>query len=481
MKYIGILVALFLCSQSLWAQTISPFVEKKLKEQKKVDIIVYLKEKTLIQSQLPLMDRTARIQFLYQELSQTALKSQKNLLNFLKTSKTQHQSFYIENAVAVFGANDFLVRTLSSFSEVEKIAVNAAGDLNLPVIPSSLGNRNVEPHLSMIGVDQVWDKLKIQGQGIVIAGQDTGYLWEHNSLKKQYRGFNVGSLDHRYSWHNAIHNQGVPGCLQNQASPCDDTGHGTHTMGTMVGDDGLGNQIGVAPLAKWIGCRNMHNGVGTVATYLECFEFFLAPYPQGEDPKTDGRPELAPHIVNNSWSCPIDEGCENNAFLDTMKIFKAAGIFVVVAAGNYGPQCGSVGTPPANHSAEVMSVGAYNTYTKDIAFFSGLGPTFPSGGLAPHMIAPGVFIRSAVHTGINAYDDKAGTSMASPQVAGVVALLWSARPELIGQVEATQEILQKTATPMVASTSCVGFPASKIPNAVYGYGMINAYKALTAP
>lgn len=161
MKCIGILVALFLCSQSLWAQTISPFVEKKLKEQKKVDIIVYLKEKTLIQSQLPLMDRTARIQFLYQELSQTALKSQKNLLNFLKTSKTQHQSFYIENAVAVFGANDFLVRTLSSFSEVEKIAVNAAGDLNLPVIPSSLGNRNVEPHLSMIGVDQVWDKLKI--------------------------------------------------------------------------------------------------------------------------------------------------------------------------------------------------------------------------------------------------------------------------------------------------------------------------------
>lgn len=480
MRSIVILVVLFLCSQPLWAQTISPLVEKKLKEQKQIDIIVYLKEKTLLKSHLPMMDRTARIQYLYKELSQTALKSQKNLIAFLKASKFQHQSFYIENAIAVFAADDFLIRTISAFGEIEKIAVNATGGLNLPEVPA-LENRKVEPHLSMIGVDQVWDKLKFYGQSIVIAGQDTGYYWEHSALKNQYRGFNAGNVDHRYSWHNAIHNQGVPGCVQNQASPCDDTGHGTHTMGTMVGDDGLGNQIGVAPQAKWIGCRNMHNGVGTLASYLECFEFFLAPYPQGGDPKVDGRPDLAPHIVNNSWSCPIDEGCENDALLDTMKVFKAAGIFVVVAAGNYGPQCGSVGTPPANHSTEVMSVGAYNTYTKDIAFFSGLGPTFPSGGLAPHVIAPGVFIRSAVHTGVHAYDDKAGTSMASPQIAGVVALLWSARPELIGNIQATQEILQKTATPMTAGTSCTGFPGSKIPNAVYGYGMINAYKALTTP
>ncbi len=147
------LVALFLCSQSLWAQTISPSVEKKLKEQKKVDIIVYLKEKALIKAQLPLMDRAARIQYLYQELGQTALKSQKNLLNFLKTSKTQHQSFYIENAVAIFGANDLLIRTVSSFSEIEKIAINAEGGLNLPDLPSSLEKRTVEPHLTMIGVD----------------------------------------------------------------------------------------------------------------------------------------------------------------------------------------------------------------------------------------------------------------------------------------------------------------------------------------
>ncbi len=475
-------VFLFAASlNSALAQTISSLVEKKLKTHGTVDIIVHLKQQATLPTQLPLLDRTARIQYLYTELTAHALQSQKYLVDFLKKANVQHRSFYIENAVAIFDADDVLVRTLSAFPEIQKISLNAKGGLNLPVMDDHKTPRKLEPHLSMIGVDQVWQKLKVFGQGIVIAGQDTGYYWEHASLKNQYRGFQNGIVNHNYSWHNAIHNQSTTGCLQNQAQPCDDTGHGTHTMGTMVGDDGLGNQIGVAPQAQWMGCRNMHNGVGTVATYLECFEFFLAPYPQGGDPKTDGRPDLAPHVVNNSWSCPVDEGCENDAFLNTLKIFKAAGIFVVVAAGNYGPNCGSVGTPPANHSEEMMSVGAYNTYTNDIAFFSGLGPTYPSGGLAPHITAPGVFIRSAIPTGKNSYDDKAGTSMASPQVAGVVALLWSARPELIGQIDETSELLKRTATPMAAKTSCGTFVANKIPNAVYGHGMLNAYKALTTP
>ena len=70
-------------------------------------------------------------------------------------------------------------------------------------------------------------------------------------------------------------------------------------MGTMVGDDGGANQVGMAPDAKWIGCRNMDVGNGTPATYSECFQFFLAPTDlTGANPN----PALAPHAINRNWN-----------------------------------------------------------------------------------------------------------------------------------------------------------------------------------
>ncbi len=145
------------------------------------------------------------------------------------------------------------------------------------------------------------------GQGAVIGGQDTGYDWDHPALKNQYRGWNGASADHDYNWHDAIHVTGSI-CGANSPEPCDDDDHGTHTMGTMVGDDGLGNQIGMAPGARWIGCRNMNDGVGTPATYTECYEWFIAPYPVGGTPD-QGDPSKAPDVINNSWGCPPSEGC----------------------------------------------------------------------------------------------------------------------------------------------------------------------------
>ncbi len=92
----------------------------------------------------------------------------------------------------------------------------------------------------------------------------------------------------------------------NSPVPCDDVGHGTHTMGTMVGDDGAANQIGVAPGAKWMGCRNMDVGNGTPATYSECFQWFIAPTNLANQ---NPDPTKAPHVINNSWGCPPSEGC----------------------------------------------------------------------------------------------------------------------------------------------------------------------------
>src|SRR5690606_7611326 len=140
---------------------------------------------------------------------------------------------------------------------------------------------------------------------IGIAGQDTGIRWTHNAIKAKYRGWNGSSADHNHNWHDAIHVTGSS-CGADAMAPCDDNGHGSHTIGTMLGDDGGSNQVGVAPGARWIGCRNMNAGDGTPARYNECAQWFLAPTDlAGNDPQ----PDLAPDVVSNSWGCPVDEGC----------------------------------------------------------------------------------------------------------------------------------------------------------------------------
>jgi len=249
-------------------------------------------------------------------------------------------------------------------------------------------------------------------------------------------------------------------------------------MGTMVGDDGAGHQIGVAPGARWIGCRNMDVGFGTPARYAECFEFFLAPYPVGGDPFTQGMPALAPHVINNSWGCPPEEGCDAAAIemlRQVVAAVRAAGIVVVGSAGNDGYQgCSSVRQPIGMYD-EVLTVGA--TDSADVlAGFSSRGPVTVdgSGRLKPDLTAPGVNVRSAVKG--NTYATMSGTSMASPHVAGVVALLWSAAPHLVGDVDATEGLLLASARPRL-SNACSS-PAEGRPNNLYGWGVVDAEAAL---
>ena len=121
----------------------------------------------------------------------------------------------------------------------------------------------------------VW-ALGYTGQGIVVAGARTRDTSGTTPRSSSSTAAGPGSADHNYNWHDSIHSGGGS-CGADSAAPCDDFGHGTHTMGTMVGDDGGSNQIGVAPGAQWIGCRNMDVGAGTPETYSECFQWFIAP------------------------------------------------------------------------------------------------------------------------------------------------------------------------------------------------------------
>jgi len=288
---------------------------------------------------------------------------------------------------------------------------------------------------------------------------------------QQYRGWNGSAANHDYNWHDSIHTGGGA-CGPDSPAPCDDHGHGTLTTGVVVGDDGGANQIGVAPGARWIGCRNMDQGVGTPATYLECLEFFLAPYPVGGTP-AQGDPDRAPHVTNNSWTCPPSEGCDWDTLQAAFEAQRAAGIMTVVAAGNSGSSCSSVDIPPAIYDA-VYSVGSINLFG-EISSFSARGPVMVdgSGRLKPDISAPGEDVRSSAAGG--GYESASGTSLASPHVAGAVALLWSASPSLIGRIDATEAIFNITAEGWT-SDQC-GDPADAVPNNVYGWGVLDALAA----
>ena len=266
-------------------------------------------------------------------------------------------------------------------------------------------------------------------------------------------------------------------CGNDSPFPCDDFFHGSHTTGTAIGDDGTGNQIGMAPGAQWIGCRNMDEGNGTPARYIECMEFFLAPYPINCTPN-EGDPTKAPDITINSWGCPASEGCSANTLQAAVEAQAAAGIMMVVAAGNSGSACSTVSDPPGIYEAS-YTVGALNTGTDTIAGFSSRGPVTADGSnrIKPDITAPGTNTRSASNSGDNAYTTASGTSMATPHISGAMALLWCALPSLRHQITASRDALNNT-TVYIQDAQC-GDPTP--PNNVYGWGRIDIAAAVGTP
>jgi subtilisin family serine protease len=337
--------------------------------------------------------------------------------------------------------------------------------------------------IQKILADSVWS-MGYEGKNIVIGGQDTGYDWEHPALRENYRGIMEDTVDHNYNWHDAIHEihplnaDSINPCGLDVKMPCDDGSHGTHTMGTMAGKEWQGFNIGVAPEAKWIGCRCMERGWGTPSTYLECFQWFLAPTDlDGENPD----PSLAPHVINNSWSCPEIEGCnpQNFSLLETgVQALRAAGIVVVVSAGNRGSDCSTIDAPPAIFDGS-FAVGAIRM-NDTIAGFSSRGPVMVDSSfrLKPDVVAPGVQVFSARPD--SSGGNSSGTSMSGPHVAGLVALVLSAQPALEGDVEMIESVIRSSATPMFTEQDCGEVGGMEHPNNAYGYGIVNALDAVNA-
>ncbi|GIF45820.1 carboxypeptidase family protein [Asanoa ferruginea] len=425
------------------------------------DLIVLMRDRADLSSVARVRGHAARTTRGYELLRDTAEHSQRDLRAWLTQEKASYRPFWAVNAVLVRGADRKLAAKLAARPDVASVQPNRTYRLPELVEPEATADTGagVEWNIAATRAPEVWSDFGTRGDGIVVANIDTGVQYQHPSLVRQYRG-NKGNgvFDHNYNWFDPWRLCGTP-----TAGPCDNNGHGTHTMGTMVGDDGAGNQTGMAPGAQWIAAKGCEAETCTTMSLLLAGEWVLAPTDlNGQNP----RPDLAPDIVNNSWGSDVDDPF----FSDVVNRWNEVGIFSAFAAGNVGPSCGTVGSPGDYTTA--YAVGAYGS-NGAIADFSSRGVT-GAADAKPDIAAPGVDVRSTVPYG--KFLVASGTSMATPHLAGAVALLWSAAPALVGDIAGTRQALDRGAVD-VDDTSCGGTPAD---NPVWGQGKLDAYAAVQA-
>lgn len=424
----------------------------------------------------------ARGRFVYDTLRDFAARTQAETRAYLDERGMDYTAHWMVNAIFVRGGSMKTVERVRQIEGIQRIReprilrVPEPIERQQPFFAFTAEPTAAEWGLTMIQAPEAWAAYT-RGEGIVVANIDTGVRYTHEALVDHYRGNLGGSFDHDFNWYDP----------QGNATPSDDHGHGSHTMGTMVGDDGVSNQIGVAPGATWIAADGCDGTGCPDPDLLSSAEWMLAPCPIGVepgDPQCD--PDLRPHVINNSWG-----DCETTTtdFYETqIDAWRAAGIFTAFSNGNTGncgyasAFCNSMGNPARHY--QVTSVGATDS-SDNIASFSLWGPTDDPdprlteyANIKPEVSAPGQAIRSSVNGSDSSYSSWSGTSMAAPHVSGLAALIFSMNPTLIGQNDLTEDIMKQTADPKAFATGCGNEGAGNVPNNAFGWGRINALQAV---
>ena len=422
-------------------------------------------------------NKNAKRNFVVNELKQFSEETQKDLLTLLKNlthsdSENTCMSFWISNSINCYATIE-TIETISEHPDVLLIGYDKEQNLlpqhdpPTPVDPT----REITNNVLKVQANDVWE-LGHTGEGVVVAIIDTGVNYIHVDIRDNM----WEHPDYPFFGYNFVGNNN---------DPRDDNGHGSHCAGTVAGNGTAGSQTGMAPNAKIMAIKVLNaEGSGSLSRLLSGIQFAV---------------ENSADVI--SMSLGFSGGGDQSGRIqlrNAMNNSLEAGIIAAIAAGNDGhltnsyPVPNNIGAPgncppPWLHPDQtlegglsaVVCVGATNQ-NDQIAYFSSIGPvtwqeipTFndypyqPEMGLIrPDVVAPGVNIKSLRHNSMSGYTTMSGTSMATPCVAGVMALLLSAYPTLTPAEIC--EILQTTALPL-----------SETKSNIYGAGRVNAFDAIT--
>lgn len=464
----SILISLALLASNVifaYSPKIDFTLSKTLERDGQADILVSLKPGTRdILNNLggvTFSSRAQRSQAVYDALTARAQNSQNRILNFLSVSATSNffkygkvQSLWITNQIAIQVASQEFIEILASMDEISRIQEDEIEQLIQPIESRATNENSVKAvnqwGIQMIQAPEAWSLFNgTDGSGIIVAGIDTGVRYSHNILLNNYK-------NDSHDWFDPYNATEIPH---------DYHGHGTHTIGTIVGLNGFG----VAPGAQWIACKGLYdNGSGSTSALITCGQFLICPTaPNG----TDADCSKTPHIVNNSWG-----GDAGRTYYDeVIAAWHAAGIIPIFAVGNSGTNCGTIGSPG---DRDVIGCGS-TTIDDELSYFSSVGPSVFST-LKPEISAPGSTVMSADHRFDNTYRIMSGTSMAAPHVAGAVALLLSRRTDL--SYMQVKTLLQSYAERDLSysGSNCSWISDSVFPNHHFGYGRLNIFRSLQA-
>jgi hypothetical protein len=434
-------VLIFIATVTSQAGVFSPQLQSTLQNiapDHEISVIVTLSDRADI-SQFKQKDKKLRRGLIIRALRQKAEQTQTPIRAFLENNRAKRIiKLWVINGIAV-KAKANVIQKLATLPGIESIKLDAV--IQAPV--TTLGSHApAEWNIESIRAPELWG-MGYTGQGIVFANMDTGVDKDHPDIGSKWRG---GTN----SWYDPNG--------EHPDNPFDRDGHGTQSMGLMVGGDAGGTSIGVAYGAQWIAVKIFNDaGTASYGAIHQGYQWLL-------DPDGNSDTNDVPDIVNNSWGFDNINNCDYEFQVD-IQALKAAGIAVVFAAGNSGPGQSSIS--PQNNP-EGYSTGAIDQ-SNNIASFSSRGPSACDGSIYPEVVAPGVDVRTADLTFGGAFPDSytsvSGTSFASPHVAGAMALLLDAFPDIT--VAELEFALEQSALDLGAAG----------PDNDYGYGLIDVVEA----
>ncbi len=297
------------------------------------------------------MDWTTRGQYVYDSLLEVARATQAPVIDYATRHNLDYTSFFNGNEVYIRGGDLAVAQDLAAIPGVADLYLERIYYVDPIISGDAAPEYTKDWGLTDINADDVW-ALGYEGAGIKVANIDTGVQYNHPALDQAFAC--PGDPGNAACWRD-------PSNICSGGTACDNNGHGTHTMGTMVGDNdpSLTYWVGMAPDATWIACKGCETNSCSSYALNTCADWILAP---------GGNAANRPNVVNNSWG----GGGGDNWYLTKVNNWRAAGIFPAFSAGNSGSSCGTLGSP-GDYQQSFASAAHANGRT--IASYSSRGPS----------------------------------------------------------------------------------------------------------